>query len=362
MTQTSELLASHPEQESEHEALSVPIVHNIDALDATSYLSRRKRLYALILIGVAVTGIGLPNLYDIDRGCTGVCAPNPNLSLWLGAGLLIVAAIAVSLKLQILEQRASVLSLAETLGLDMGNIKLITSHNDALTTVTALTQAIQRERREYAQERADLLDCQASYAHDLRNPLTRIGLRCELVGDAELRHAMERDIHEVSQLVDDSLACAKLQRGISLDLRSVEVDDVLNTLVHNYQHVGTTIDCDEHCGAAVLACPRALRRVMTNLIDNALRYGNDVAVRVKMHTESIELLVQDSGPGINPEKLEAVFSPWYRAPETAQCASGSGLGLAICLRLTQAMQGQLHLRNRNCGGLEASLMLPLAPH
>jgi signal transduction histidine kinase len=72
------------------------------------------------------------------------------------------------------------------------------------------------------------------------------------------------------------------------------------------------------------------------------------------------LAVVDSGPGIVPAEMEAVFTPWYRAPQTAARAPGSGLGLAIARRLTQAMQGELQLNNRSTGGLEARVTLPLA--
>jgi len=74
----------------------------------------------------------------------------------------------------------------------------------------------------------------------------------------------------------------------------------------------------------------------------------------------VVVAIVDSGPGIVPAEMEAVFAPWYRAPQTAARAPGSGLGLAIARRLTLAMQGELQLENRHSGGLEARLTLPLA--
>ncbi len=109
-----------------------------------------------------------------------------------------------------------------------------------------------------------------------------------------------------------------------------------------------------------MTCAMALRRVLVNLIDNALRYGDQVRLRVRADAGQLVLAVLDSGPGIAPEELEAVFAPWYRAPGSSSArAEGSGLGLAIARRLTMSMDGNLELENRERGGLEARLTLPL---
>jgi signal transduction histidine kinase len=117
---------------------------------------------------------------------------------------------------------------------------------------------------------------------------------------------------------------------------------------------------DGRLDCPLVTFPHALRRVLVNLIDNALRYGRDVRLCVRVDARRVMLAVVDSGPGIVPAEMEAVFTPWYRAPQTAARAPGSGLGLAIARRLTQAMQGELQLNNRSTGGLEARVTLPLA--
>ena len=210
-----------------------------------------------------------------------------------------------------------------------------------------------------ARRQAELLHVLAAYAHDLRTPLTRMAMRSELVEDASVRDALARDLAEMTELVDGSLSCARMQCSAQEPMRSVDADSLLGALIDDYRDAGRTVELEGRVDRPVVTCPHALRRVLVNLIDNALRYGVDVRVSVRVEAQRLVLAVLDSGPGIAPARLEAVFAAWYRAPETAASASGSGLGLAIARRLTLAMHGELELENRRTGGLEARLTLPL---
>ncbi|PXX22543.1 sensor histidine kinase [Burkholderia sp. MS455] len=227
-------------------------------------------------------------------------------------------------------------------------------------SIARLTRAINDAHRQHAERVTELLHVLAAYAHDLRTPLTRMMLRSGMLEDGALRDAMERDLAEMGELVEASLACARLQCSVAEPPRRVDADELLGALVGNYRDAGLTVGLDGRVGHPLVTCPHALRRVLVNLIDNALRYGGDVRLCVRVDARRVMLSVVDSGPGIVPAELEAVFAPWYRAPQTAARASGSGLGLAIARRLTQAMQGELQLNNRSTGGLEARVTLPLA--
>jgi signal transduction histidine kinase len=206
-----------------------------------------------------------------------------------------------------------------------------------------------------------LLQVLAAYAHDQRTPLTRMGIRCELVEDQSVREALQRDLAEMAELVEASLSCAKMQCSAGEQTQHVDADNLLDTLIGDYQDAGRTITLEGRVGRPLVTCPHALRRVLMNLIDNGLRYGDDVRLCVRVEARRLVLAVVDSGPGIVPAQMEAVFVPWYRSPETAARAPGSGLGLAIARRLTRAMCGELQLENRRAGGLEARLSLPLVP-
>ncbi|MDR0246312.1 MAG: HAMP domain-containing histidine kinase [Burkholderia sp.] len=227
-------------------------------------------------------------------------------------------------------------------------------------SIARLARAINDAHRQHADRMTELLHVLAAYAHDLRTPLTRMMLRSGMLEDGAARDAIERDLAEMGELVEASLACARLQCSVPEPPRHVDADELLGLLVDNYRDAGLTVDLDGRVGRPLVTFPHALRRVLVNLIDNALRYGGDVRLCVRVDARRVMLTVVDSGPGIVPAELEAVFTPWYRAPQTSARAPGSGLGLAIARRLTRAMQGELQLNNRSTGGLEAKVTLPLA--
>jgi signal transduction histidine kinase len=105
--------------------------------------------------------------------------------------------------------------------------------------------------------------------------------------------------------------------------------------------------------------PAALKRAIRNLIDNAVKYGKKADVAVKTTAKSIEITIEDEGPGIPEQELSRVFEPFYRVEESRSPETGGvGLGLAIALSIVQAHGGELTLRNRPTVGLRAVVMLP----
>jgi signal transduction histidine kinase len=270
-----------------------------------------------------------------------------------------LALLAVAIGLQSFDQRVSIARLvAEIERQSAEGISAVLSEGGS-PSVARLARVINGMQRRHGERLAELLDTQAAYAHDLRTPLTRMGIRCESLEDAALYQSMNRDLEEMNELVEASLACARMQYRAGKPLGHVDADQLLGHLVGGYREAGRSIEFDGRIAQPVLTCPHALRRVLANLIDNALRYGGDVRLSVRVEAQCVVFAVSDSGPGIEPSEMEAVFTPWYRAPRTAARAPGSGLGLAIARRLTLAMRGELQLKNRRTGGLEARLTLPL---
>jgi signal transduction histidine kinase len=106
----------------------------------------------------------------------------------------------------------------------------------------------------------------------------------------------------------------------------------------------------------MLTHPQALRRIMINLIDNGLKFGEDVEVAIAQRSNGITITVSDRGPGIPDEHLKSVFLPFYRIEASrSRETGGTGLGLAIAQQLANALRGTLTLANRDGGGLEARL-------
>ncbi|QSI34464.1 sensor histidine kinase [Variovorax sp. RKNM96] len=320
---------------------------------------RSHRLALIAARAIAVASLG-------QNAHAATLAP---LACPLGDGLLWIVCVcvlvgfmllAVFLWLEAMELRAGAARLARAMERHAGNARMPELAEGGPRAIARLARAINTVRSRQAERDAGHLDVQAAYAHDLRTPLTRMGLRCEMLEDEALREAMERDLLQMRELVEASVASARMQRSVAEPLQRIDADGLLGNLMRDYRDAGRAVALDGHIGQPVMACPLALRRVLANLIDNALRYGSDVRICARVDATSLVLAVVDSGPGIRPAQMDAVFAPWVRAQQGNQEGKpGSGLGLAIARRLARSMQGDLQLQNRRCGGLEARLTLPL---
>ena len=225
--------------------------------------------------------------------------------------------------------------------------------------VVRLIRAINARAARDAERLAEHLNVQAEFAHDMRGPIARIGLRCEALPNTDMRGRMERDLAELNALVESSLVFARTLHGAREPMQRIDVDGLLESLMGDYEDAGRTIEVAGRIGYPLTTCPRSLRRVLTNLIDNALRHGGSARLSARTEAQHVVLAVLDDGPGVEPAQLEAIFSPWHRAADARE-RSGCGLGLAISRRLALSMNGELHARNRVDGGFEAALTLPMS--
>jgi signal transduction histidine kinase len=197
----------------------------------------------------------------------------------------------------------------------------------------------------------------AAMSHDLRTPLTRLRLRVESVADERLHARFTSDLDEMEALVWSALA---LFKGLDDDekFESVDVNVLLATLVAEYTELGAQISLAGRALEPLHAKPRALKRCLGNLVDNALKFGKRALLEVA-DGDALLLGISDDGPGIPEEMLERVFEPFYRLDSSrSRDTGGTGLGLAIARDVAQAHGGSLTLRNRPEGGLRAELRLP----
>ncbi len=201
----------------------------------------------------------------------------------------------------------------------------------------------------------------AAISHDLRTPLTRLRLRLESMGDdAGLRQRSAADIREMNELIDNALEVFRLEGpGYREPPQPADVNALVQSLVDDLAEQGRPVAFTGHPVVADIQ-PGALRRVVANLVGNALRYGGHAEVHVMASGRAAHIVVEDRGPGIPPAELEAVFQPFYRV-DSARCrdTGGTGLGLYIARDLTERQGGTLSLANRPGGGLRAEVVLPL---
>jgi len=203
-------------------------------------------------------------------------------------------------------------------------------------------------------ERALML---AGVSHDLRTPLAKLRLATEILApqaDPDLIESMVRNIAAADGVIDQFIAYARI--GSDEALHTCDLNEMARDVAKT---AGAPILLQLKPLPAVDCRPVALRRALANLVENALRHGNgSVELRSSLLGGRIMLGVFDNGPGIPPGELERIRQPFTRLEAARGGKPGAGLGLAIVERIARLHRGELILRNRSEGGLEATLALP----
>ena len=203
----------------------------------------------------------------------------------------------------------------------------------------------------------------AGISHDLRTPLARLRLEAELsVPDAEAQTAMTADIEQLNDIIDKFLGYARPDHA---DLQAVLLAPVLSKCITPLRgNTQMQIDVRVPEDLTVLADPVELGRVVSNLLENARRYGQSltdgvsrVEIEAHAHEGQVQLRVCDQGPGVPEAQLAHLTQPFYRGDVARTSAMGSGLGLAIVERAVQRMGGTLSISNQRAGGLMAVIQL-----
>jgi signal transduction histidine kinase len=217
--------------------------------------------------------------------------------------------------------------------------------------------AMQARIAAYLKERMQLL---AAISHDLQTPITRMKLRAEFMDDSAEKDKLCNDLGEMEHLVREGVAYARSIHGSTEESRRTNLDSFLESLVFDYQDMGKDVQLVGKSEVVVDTRPHALRRVLVNLTDNALKFAGSAEVWVEANKGSLAITVMDRGPGIAETQLAKVMEPFYRVENSRnRDTGGTGLGLAIAQQLAMALGGSLTLSNREGGGLCAELKLPL---
>jgi len=198
-------------------------------------------------------------------------------------------------------------------------------------------------------------------SHDLRTPITRIQIALELIEGEQnktLLSSMRSDLQEMESMIKQTLELIK-----SMDKHqafTVKIDQIIKQLVSDYARQDLIIDwTSNHCGLCKVEF-NALRRVLTNLLDNAFRYSQQQAVQLSCVKEQKQLIITllDQGPGIPENELEKVFQPFYRLDTSRnKQTGGSGLGLAIVHQLCDLHNWKVKLKQKPGCGLEVQLTI-----
>ena len=246
---------------------------------------------------------------------------------------------------------------AEALGRDINRPPLRESGPQEVRRAARAFNAMQERLSRYIRTRTAIL---TAMSHDLKTPITRLRLRAELLEQPELHDKFVRDLREMEDMVSATLGYMK-----GLDdreaLRPIDVQALVAAIAADSEELGQTVLVRGQPLGSFLGKPEGLKRCLQNLVDNATRYGRDVELQIDDSPDALSVCVRDRGPGIPQQELERVFEPFYRVEASRNSSTGgSGLGLSIARNLAQSMGGDVTLRNRERGGLEAKVVLPRA--
>lgn len=214
---------------------------------------------------------------------------------------------------------------------------------------------MQKRIRESIEERERFL---AAVSHDLKTPITRLRLRTEMLSDARIRDDIEHDVHELQQLIDDALDFLR-GRVVNELAQPIDLVALVESVADDFLHL-SEISVTAPESLRFTGRPIALQRVLRNLVDNAIKYGKHAHITLKEEDKQVIIMIDDEGEGVPEDQLDAVFEPFFRL-EDSRCreTGGTGLGLAIVAQITKSIGGNVTLRNREHGGLRATLTLPL---
>ncbi len=226
--------------------------------------------------------------------------------------------------------------------------------------VRALTRAFNAMQSRIRAMLSDKDRMLGAVGHDLRTPLASLRVRVEHVDNEVLREKMAATIAEMAAMLDDILSLARAGQPREQP-EATDLASLLGELVGDYQAMGRPVDlAAEGALATRTVRPASLRRALRNLIDNAVTYGGSATVGLTERADgSATISVDDTGPGIPPDRIAEMMEPFARGESSRnRDTGGSGLGLALARAIVLAEGGVLALVNRPEGGLSARITLP----
>lgn len=248
---------------------------------------------------------------------------------------------------------------ARELGRDIHRLPLIEEGSEECRQATRVFNQMQAQICKHLGERDSFV---AAVSHDLRTPLTRMTLRAESVQDTEQRLDFRRDIAEMNDMITATLdhmrGVASAEPMVVLDVNSM-LSSVVDDCLALDQPVTLVEPDPSRPLAPLLTQTQALRRCVTNIVNNAVRYGGSAQVRCFDQGDLLCIEVRDPGPGMTPTDLDKALTPFYRAEGSRNRNSGGvGLGLSIANDIARRLQGEVKLKNGNGGGLVVTVVLP----
>jgi len=343
-------------------------VDNIIFIDQRGILSKR--------LNQALININKPFTYDlsnIDKGVKIVIQLDKDLLLinvdkdrlysetafvfllWMifaSILLLIVSYFLMSKQIRPLK-RLSII--AETFGRGLDAPELQSSGaSEIRQTANAFNQMRTRIKR-FLKQRTDML---AGVSHDLRTPLTRMKLQLSLLKDEKAKKELELDINEMTAMLDSYVSFVRSEAPEPIE--SINLNKFLKEIINNVSNKKFRIYLREKNIVQTSGRPLQLKRAFQNIIDNSIRYSNELDIEIFTNHDGCSILFEDNGPGIPNKNYEDVFKPFFTLdPSRNKLKGESGLGLAITRDIIRSHGGEIKLGESKHGGLKSILQLPI---
>jgi signal transduction histidine kinase len=233
----------------------------------------------------------------------------------------------------------------------------VTGPYEITRTVTAFN-AMQQRLSRFVSDRLMML---AAVSHDLRTPMTAARLRAEMIDDAEARDAIVRSLTQMQYITETTLSFAR-DETVSEEPRTIDLASLIEAVADDLAGTGQNVTIAGADHLPYRCRPALLRRALTNLISNGVKYGKQARVTLRLTDEHVHIMIDDEGPGVPRDQLERVFEPFVRCDQSRSCETGGiGLGLSIARTIIRAHGGEVMLKNMP-GGLRAEVTLPREKH
>jgi signal transduction histidine kinase len=283
-----------------------------------------------------------------------VIFPSYLLSTMLFA-LVVQSAVAVWLVVRLTAPLQRMAAAATRLGTDLRATPMEENGPVEVRTAARAFNLMQKRLLRLIENRTGML---AAISHDLRTPITQMRLRTELSTPSEEHDKTLAALDEMNTIIGTFLDYARIS-GDTEETALLDLGSLLESICDDFGDMGVAVTCTIpepilHLGKRV-----ALKRAFTNVIENAVKYGSSATVSVSSEAGVIMVRVDDTGPGIAPENLDAVFQPFRRLSDPGTPPTeGFGLGLSIAQMILEDHGGSIALSNRDGGGLRATIRLP----
>jgi signal transduction histidine kinase len=209
--------------------------------------------------------------------------------------------------------------------------------------------------RRFVEDRTQMI---AAISHDLGTPITRLRLRAEFIEDEAQKQKILSDLEEMDRMISSTLTFAR-DDSVQEPRTLVDLAALIRSICRDLSDAGLMAECERHEPLSYSCHPTALRRALTNLIENAAKYGEGARVSIMNDAQEVIVRIDDLGPGIPEDQLENVFRPFHRLESSrSRQTGGTGLGLTVARTIVRAHGGEITLQNRSEGGLRVQVALP----